>query len=86
LLSGFIEGKDYGGGKERRDIRNRESRGDAESAWADFVIILGVVCLVAALASDHMRVWRDLWAAATYPNGQAPRTPRRRMRKAVSVP
>jgi len=57
-----------------------------ESAWADFVIILGVVCLVAALASDHMRAWRDLWAAATYPGAKAPRTPRRRMRKAVIVP
>jgi len=57
-----------------------------ESAWADFVIILGVVCLVAALASDHMRVWRDLWAAATYPGAKAPRTPRRSMRKAVIVP
>jgi len=57
-----------------------------ESAWADFVIILGVVCLVAALASDHIRVWRDLWAAATYPNGQAPRVQRRMRRKAVIVP
>jgi hypothetical protein len=57
-----------------------------ESAWADFVIILGVVCLVAALASDHMRVWRDLWAAATYPGAKAPRARRRGRKETVVVP
>ena len=57
-----------------------------ESAWANFVIGLGCDCLIAALASDHMRVWRDLWATATYPDAKAPRTPRRGRRKAVSAP
>ena len=49
------------------------------SAVLDHVIILGVVTLIAALISDYIETWRELWAQATYKTPK-PTTPRRRTR------
>ena len=49
------------------------------SAVLDHVVILGVVTLIAALISDYIQTWRELWAQATYKTPK-PRRPRRGQR------
>ena len=49
------------------------------SALLDHVIILGVVTLIAALISDYIETWRELWAGATYKTPK-PTRPRSRAR------
>ena len=48
-----------------------------ESVWADYVVILGVLTLAAALVSDYIETWYELWAGATYKTPRAPKVQRR---------
>jgi len=48
-----------------------------ESVWTDYVVVLGVVTLAAALVSDYIETWYELWAGATYKTPRAPKVQRR---------
>lgn len=55
-----------------------EYAGLETTIWTDFILILGGVALVGALISNYKLMWRDLWAASTYPQAKKPTSTGRR--------